>query len=99
MILKRGDWKHFPDYDTIMANIRTIFFGCYPFAYNIQVKTLFKKCWMKGKKKMQLLGQNQLFSQLLQLRGHPVYKQLIHTSKKEKIKLIKKKKKNSGNIK
>ena len=44
MILKREDLKHFPDYDTIMTNIRTIFFGCYLFAYNIQVKTLFKKC-------------------------------------------------------
>ena len=35
------------NYDTIMANTRTIYFSCYPFAYNIQVKTRTKICSKK----------------------------------------------------
>lgn len=34
-------------YDTIMTNTRRIYFNCYPFVYNIQVKTFFNICWQK----------------------------------------------------
>lgn len=35
----------FYKYDTIITNTRTIYFSCYPFDYNIQVKTFLKICW------------------------------------------------------